>query len=419
MWRWLWRALLALLVLVLGVSGVMGWRYAQYAPADPAVAPDPSALAYFHADYAGARADFLTQGARLAARWRDVERFAVPVASNGFGQDLFVDAVYVPAQRSPRRLLILSSGVHGVEGGTGSAVQRMFMRELMNDETVADTGILLLHALNPWGFAQSRRFTARNVDLNRNASTSASLYRTVNAGYPMVDPLINPPAPVNLNDWQHKLFLWRSVGMIAAHGMPVLRQAVLQGQYQYPRGIYFGGQALEPQLADLGPRLKTLLDAYPMSMSIDLHTGYGARGRLHVFLNPPGEERVRQGLETVFGEYPIDWGSGADFYTVTGDVTSWIGSLRSNGLHLPAVFEYGTLDSQSTLGAIKSLQITVLENQGFQNGWATPGDEEAVKQAYREMFYPSSPAWRTQVIQSSRTLLRQLLRRLPEAQPPG
>ena len=70
------------------------------------------------------------------------------------------------------------------------------------------------------------------------------------------------------------------------------------------------------------------MNAYPVSMSIDLHTGYGARGHLHVFLNPPDEPRVRQGLETVFQGHPIDWGSGKDFYTITGDVTSWMGSLR-------------------------------------------------------------------------------------------
>ena len=43
-------------------------------------------------------------------------------------------------------------------------------------------------------------------------------------------------------------------------------------------------------------------------------------------------------------------------------------------------FEYGTLDSQTTLGAIKSLQISVLENQGVQHGWASPADQARVAQ---------------------------------------
>ena len=414
MLRWLWRALLALLVLGLLAAGVASWRFAHYAPPDPPAAPDAKALAYFVDDYAGSRRAFLRAGDALAQRFARVERFAIPVASPQGVPDLFVDGLYLPAQQAPQRLLILSSGVHGVEGPTGSAVMRLFMDEYVSDALLADTGVLLLHALNPWGFAQQRRFTESNVDLNRNASTTDVLYQTQNAGYPMVDPLINPQAPADLGDWRHRLFLLRSIAQIAQHGMPVLRQAVLQGQYLYPKGIYYGGRALEPQLAELAPRLTAILEQYPLSMNIDLHTGYGARGQLHVFLNPPENPRVREGLEAVFAGQRIDWGSGQDFYTVTGDVASWIGALRQSGAHLPVVFEYGTLDSQTTLGAVKSLHVTVLENQGAQHGYASAADEARIKRDYREMFNPSSPAWRSKVIQDSRAMLGHVLERLPE-----
>ena len=414
--RWLGRLLAALVGVAALVIGVALWRFASYAPADPAIAPDAAAEALFIDDYAGARQAFLAQGEALAARLQNVERFAIPVAS-AQAADLFVDGLYVPAQRSRKRLLILSSGVHGVEGPAGSAVTRLFMQEFMTDAALADTGVLLLHGLNPYGFAKQRRFTELNVDLNRNAAQTGALYLGDNAGYPLVDGLINPSTPADLGAAAHRLFLLRAVAMLARHGMGPLRQAVLQGQYAYPQGIYYGGSALAPQLQALAPRLTTLLAAYPLSMSIDLHTGYGARGQLHVFLNPPDDERQRQGLETVFAGHAIDWGSGQDFYTVTGDVTSWIGALRQGGLHLPAVFEYGTLDSQTTLGALKSLHITVLENQGAQWGYASQGDEAAIQRDYREMFNPSSPAWRTQVIADSRALLGQVMEKLPTLQP--
>ena len=416
MLRWLTRAVLALIALAVLATGVALWRYASYAPADPPIAPDAKAQAWFIDDYAPARLAFLDQARALAGRFERVEQFAIPVAS-AQTKDLFVDGLYVPAQRAPKRLLILSSAVHGVEGPAGSAVQRLFMGEFMTPEALQDTGVLLLHAVNPYGFAVRRRVTEQNVDLNRNASTTNALYLTDNAGYPLVDPLINPPDAVDTGAWAHRLFLLRAVAMIAQHGMPPLRQAVLQGQYAYPKGIYYGGGALAPQLQALAPRLEKIINDYPLSMSIDLHTGYGARGQLHVFLNPPADARTRQGLEQVFEGHPIDWGSGKDFYTVTGDVTGWIGTLRRSGPHLPALFEYGTLDSQTTLGAIKSLQISVLENQGFQHGWASPADQARVAQDYREMFNPSAPAWRTQVITDSRALLEQVMVRLPTLQP--
>jgi hypothetical protein len=45
------------------------------------------------------------------------------------------------------------------------------------------------------------------------------------------------------------------------------------GQYDHPPGIVYGGNSLEPQIKDLGDILKPHLDAYPLVMNIDLHTG--------------------------------------------------------------------------------------------------------------------------------------------------
>ncbi len=409
----LMRTVLALAVVVLAVIGVTTWQFATYAAPDPAVQPDAGAQAWFIDDYAAARRDFLARGQGLASRLRGVERFELPVDSRSGVAGLFVDGLYVPAQGVPKRLLVISCGVHGVEGPTGSAVMRMFMAEFMNGPLLAETGVLFLHALNPYGFAMGRRVTENNVDLNRNASAGAALYQTVNGGYPIVDTMINPQGPADARALANRFFHLQSVAMIARHGMRTLRQAVLQGQYQVPKGIYFGGQALEPQLAALAPRLQPILDTYPLSMSLDLHTGYGARGRLHLFFDPPKDDRVRQRLEAAFAGQVIDWASGADFYTVTGDVVGWMGSLRRSGLHLPAVLEYGTMDSQTTMGSIKSLHVSVLENQGAQFGYADEGSRADIRRNFLEMFNPSSPAWRTKVIQDSRALLRAVMANWP------
>ena len=81
------------------------------------------------------------------------------------------------------------------------------------------------------------------------------------------------------------------------------------------------------------------------------------------------------------------------------------------------MFEYGTLDSQTTLGALKSLHITVLENQGAQWGYASADDEARIQRDYREMFNPSSPAWRTKVIADSRALLARAMAQYATVQP--
>ena len=59
----------------------------------------------------------------------------------------------------------------------------------------------------------------------------------------------------------------------------------------------------------------------------------------------------------------------------------------------------------------------MLENQGAQWGYASKDDEAAIQHDYREMFNPSSPAWRTKVVSDSRALLGQVMARLPTLQP--
>lgn len=65
-------------------------------------------------------------------------------------------------------MLALQSATHGVEGFAGSACILDLLRTGAARELPPDTALLLVHAINPWGFAWIRRTTAEGVDLNRN-----------------------------------------------------------------------------------------------------------------------------------------------------------------------------------------------------------------------------------------------------------
>jgi hypothetical protein len=60
----------------------------------------------------------------------------------------------------------------------------------------------------------------------------------------------------------------------------------------------------------------------------------------------------------------------------------------------------------------------MLENQGAQFGYASPADRDKIRRDYREMFNPSSAAWRTRVIQDSRAMLRAVMAAWPRVPPP-
>ncbi len=405
---------LVIIVIIAAVS-IFTYQFHTYAPGDEAIAIDENALAYYIDNYEEARAAFRDEAALLRATYAEAEVLTLDVPSR-VDSDLTVDILYLPALQEKRKLLILSAGVHGVEGFTGSAVARMFMQEFITPDELSDTGLLILHAVNPYGFKNSRRVSENNVDMNRNAAFGDELYQTVNPGYSDVYDLINPVGPANRSSMGNRFFHLRAVTAIIQKSMQSLRQAILQGQYEFEEGVFFGGFRLEPQYAELVPVITPVINEYPTVLMIDLHTGYGERGTLHLLTMPQDDPQVRLMLEEVFSGYAVDWGDAEDFYTVTGDFTSFVGAMKNDGLYLPMAFEYGTMNSQTMMGSIKSLHTTLLENQGYIHGYASTEDEEKITAAFVEMYYPSSPEWRVKVISDSRAVFSatlENLRKLP------
>ena len=114
-----------------------------------------------------------------------------PIAAKGpDGEELTLDvAAHGPA--GPK-LLVVSSGVHGVEAPFGSAVQLALLEKW---KAAPPVRCLFVHAVNPFGFAHRRRVNEDNADLNRNFLLSGQEYRGSPAGYAELSPLLNPRHP--------------------------------------------------------------------------------------------------------------------------------------------------------------------------------------------------------------------------------
>ncbi|MEA3451029.1 MAG: M14 family metallopeptidase [Bacteroidota bacterium] len=355
-------------------------------------------MQFFPESYSEARESFVKKANILIDKYDNAKLFELKVASK-IDDDLTVNALFIPAKKT-EKLLIISSGVHGVEGFVGSAIQQMFMDKFISENLTSNTGILLIHSVNPYGFKYFRRVSENNVDLNRNCSTDDSLYDIINEGYPEVSDFINPTVELDLSKCMHSCFFLRAMKMVAKASIPVLRQAILQGQYEYPKSLYYGGNTFEPQIKLLTPFIDSVCTPYSTIMTIDLHTGYGERGVLHLFPNPV-PEKTKIFTESIFEGYKIDWGDGDDFYTVTGDFSNYVGSINKNKKHIPMTFEYGTMNSQTTIGSIKSLHIMVMENQMFQYSYKSKRDSLKASKKFIEMYYPSSEKWRISIMEQT------------------
>jgi hypothetical protein len=386
-------------IIVLAILGSY-ISFRTYWAKDPPVDVDSSGLSYYHETYDECRNAFVRSIENVRVDFDSVEtgKIHVPgVADN----DLTIDWCYIPAQKGKDKLLIVNSGLHGIEGFTGSAVQNMFVDKILKQQLSDNMGVLFLHGLNPYGFKYHRKVTENNVDLNRNCLKVDEKFDIKNQGFGELKEFLMPSQSVNYDSFHNRFFHLISIYKILRKSMPVLRQAALQGQYDFNKGFYYGGKDFEPQIKSIKPLLIDIIEDYKMVLNVDLHTGYGERGTMHLFIDKPEDKVVVNGIEKIFEGLKIDWGSSKDFYTINGDYTSWVNSLVPGVLCIPMCFEFGTLNSQETFGSLKSLQCMILENQGAHYGYMNKENEIKVKHMFDELYFPSSPVWRSKVISDS------------------
>lgn len=375
-------------------------------------------LSYFCDTYEACRKQFLRavqarQSALPSAEATRVQRGSWRVPSKT-DPNLVTDWAYFPARGTPQRLVLVTSGTHGVEGFMGSAVQRYFLEELLGQADRDHTGYLFVHAINPFGFKYQRRVTENNVDLNRNFDVSRTLFDFDNVGYRNLAWFLNPRGPARYDYWSGSRFFFNAAQALVVEKVAALRSAILRGQYHDPKGIYFGGQDFEPQKAPLDALLMRVSDPYRAVMHWDIHTGFGSSGHLHLFPSAIADPQTRANLTKVFGDYPIDEGSDeeGDFYVTTGEFSHYVMQrmLLAGKVVVPMVIEYGTTDNQSTLGGLQSLRLSVLENQ-LQRFGGSPVVQRRVRRDFLAQYYPSSRPWRLQVMSATADWLPRFLQR--------
>ena len=81
---------------------------------------------------------------------------------------LYIDTIYVPSRGDQTNLIVLTTGVHGIEGYIGSVMLDVFWDEVYGTLDQNNTGVLVVANVNPYGMKYHRRYNENNVDLNRN-----------------------------------------------------------------------------------------------------------------------------------------------------------------------------------------------------------------------------------------------------------
>lgn len=342
---------------------------------------DPAAD--FPPDYATARTRFRAAATRLG--WA---LGVQPIPGTGpAGEDLTIDTATSPAP-TVERVLVVSSGLHGAEGPFGSAVQLAALEQFAAEPPPAGVRCVFLHALNPWGFAHGRRVDADNVDTNRNFLLAGEAYRGSPATYSLFDPLLNPRTPPRFDFWTVRAWLG-----VLRFGVPALRQALAGGQFDYPKGLFFGGHGPSAAHRALAERLRGWIGPAADVVHLDFHTGLGRWAGYRLLLDAPVSDRQRERLDRWFGpDTHEEDDPQKTSYRPRGGFGPWCVAQRFAPEYLYAVAEFGTYGNIRMLGGLRA------ENRAFH--WGRPGDPSTgrARARLRELFVPRSPEWRRRVL---------------------
>jgi len=322
-------------------------------------------------------------------------------------QDLKVSWALLNPIKPTKKVVLMTCGTHGIESHVSCGFLLDQFEKVVREGS--EVAYLFIHALNPYGFKYSRRVTENNVDLNRNFIIKRDHFEDPNSAYPEVEVFLNRPSPARDDIFFNIDHFFYSLFYVAKLGMNHFRQAVVQGQYSYSTGLFYGGSDLEVQGKWLLEWLPQILSGYDEVLALDYHTGYGARGDLHLFGSSLLRQDLKNDLQELFGDKKIDWGDSKDFYQTLGDYTDFLVQILPAKRVMPMTFEFGTLDSQTTLGSLKSLKIMRLENQLFH--WKAMGemDSKDIKDKFKEMFFPSDPLWEQMVKDHNQAVLPQAI----------
>jgi hypothetical protein len=349
----------------------------------------------FSVSYAEARAKFL-EAAKSAGASLSAYEHPEPGPDGG---KLATDVAWIgPADA--RGVLVLVSGTHGVEGHCGSGAQVDWLRRGEAARRAPDVAVMLVHAINPYGFAWSRRVTHENVDLNRNfIDFSAPL--PANPAYDRLADAVKPPTWTEESRAQSRATL---LAYARDHGFPALIQAMSGGQYSHPDGIFYGGQGETWSRRTLTAIFRERLSAAREVGIIDYHTGLGPEGYGEQIVSamPETDEYRRAAL---WHGLAVASQSGGESVSakLAGDWLDAAPGLMPHARVTGIALEYGTVDSAEVLEALRA------DNWLHAHGDPKSPQGQAIKAQVRAAFYVDTDLWRGMVLGQSLIAARQAL----------
>jgi hypothetical protein len=198
--------------------------------------------------------------------------------------------------------------------------------------------------------------------------------------YRALDPLLNPASPPARDG-----FTLRAAATALRYGFHRVKQAIAEGQYEFPRGLFFGGRELQQGPERYVAWLRHHVAGAQYVLAVDLHTGLGKSGTdtlVRESHSVTDDATLSQALSRRF----VDVSGSSVAYTVRGALgNAMFGVLQSARVDC-VLQEIGTYPPVNVLHALRE-----------ENRWHFFGDggiAAPAKIRMREALCPASADWR-------------------------
>ena len=356
---------------------------------------------YFAHDYRAARAKFLAACDTAGAR---VETFENPATAPD-GAPVYTDVGLLGAADADR-ILLVNSATHGVEGFCGSSALVGWLRSGAHRSLAANVRAVLVHAINPHGFAWLRRVTEDNVDLNRNF-VDHDRARPGNPEYTKLHPYLVPEVwdKDGLATCQAKL-----EDYVREHGEFAAQSVITRGQYDHSDGLFFGGQAPTWSNRTFRTIVERLVKGAKKVCFLDFHTGLGPYGTAELIAGArPGTETGDR-LIAWFGESITSPEAGnSSSVPLSGVIGGAVRRALPDAQVTSVTVEFGTYPVRAVLLAL------LADNWLHRHGSMDSHLGRAIKADIRKRLYPDEDDWKELVWVRSRQVLGRAARGLSAA----
>ncbi|MDD5321582.1 MAG: DUF2817 domain-containing protein [Methylococcales bacterium] len=334
----------------------------------------------------------------LAALGKAMRHLVYPCPGTGpEGEALFTDTVWVGPEDA-EKVEVLIAGTHGIEGFAGNAIEIDVLHLIADGHIVipANTAVLMLHALTPWGYAWLRRCDADGVDLNRNV---VNFFSTLpeNSDYELLRPALFLAA-ARQRQSAFAEFEQR-------HGRVALEKAISAGQYSDPAGPFYGGKC--PAHGRLV--VDDLIGKYSLQQRdlavIDLHTGLGSYGYGEIICDHEPDSAGTTVARRWYGDsvtLPLLGTSSSVPKTGLLDY-AWHAIMNERSCYI--TLEFGTFRTDQLF------EVLLRDHQL----WAQAGNDLARLEHSKLMlrhFCPNDQAWQEMILFRARQVITQALRGL-------